>query len=91
LTEHRYRDEVQEDVLSGLHSGVRGTPTFFINGRRHEDRWALEDLLGTIGAADRYRSPDEVGPAPDIAADVVTLASWESFPASDAPGWRQHP
>ena len=51
LTEHRYRDRVQEDVLSGLHSGVRGTPTFFVNGVRHEGRWEIEDLLAAIAAA----------------------------------------
>ena len=91
LSEQRHRARVQDDVLSGLHSGVRGTPMFFINGMRHEGRWELEELLAAITAADRYGAPDELGPAPDIAADRVTLASWESFPASDAPGWRQHP
>ena len=91
LAKHRYREQVQEDVLSGLHSGVRGTPTFFVNGVRHEGRWELEDLLAAIAATDCDGAPDEVGPAPDIAADEVLESSWESFPASDAPGWRQHP
>jgi protein-disulfide isomerase len=63
LTEHRYRDRVQEDLLSGLHSGVRGTPTFFVNGVRHEGRWELEDLLAATAAAQPARPTDEVGPA----------------------------
>ena len=31
-----HRKRIQEDYEGGLVSGVRGTPTFFINSRRHE-------------------------------------------------------
>jgi protein-disulfide isomerase len=31
-----HRARVREDFLSGVESGVSGTPMFFINGRRHE-------------------------------------------------------
>lgn len=44
---------VREDARSGLHSGARVTPTFFINGRRYEGAWdesALsEAMLRSLG------------------------------------------
>jgi NhaA family Na+:H+ antiporter len=44
---------VREDALSGLHSGARVTPTFFINGRRYEGAWdesaLAEALLRSLG------------------------------------------
>jgi hypothetical protein len=33
-------------------------------------------------------TPTEPDSLPDPTWDRVTQASWESFPASDAPGWR---
>jgi protein-disulfide isomerase len=50
---------VREDFLSGVRSGVNGTPTFFINGRRHEGASDVQTLLAAIAAvalADRVRS-----------------------------------
>jgi len=32
IDEERYLDEVQKDFEDGVAAGVRGTPTFFING-----------------------------------------------------------
>jgi protein-disulfide isomerase len=54
LTAHTYADRVRQDVNSGKTSGTRGTPTFFINGRRHTDeeslaRVVLEAVSGTTG------------------------------------------
>jgi protein-disulfide isomerase len=42
---------VREDFMSGVRSGVNGTPTFFINGRRHDGAIDLETLLEAIEAA----------------------------------------
>lgn len=45
LAEHVHADRVHEDFLSGVRSGVNGTPTFFINGLRHDDSYESETLL----------------------------------------------
>jgi protein-disulfide isomerase len=37
--------------MSGVRSGVNGTPTFFINGVRHDGGYQLEDLLAAIEQA----------------------------------------
>jgi len=39
-----YAPRVQEDVASGVRSGVNGTPTFFINGVRHNGGYTIEAL-----------------------------------------------
>ena len=44
-------ERVRADFMSGVRSGVNGTPTFFINGRRHDGSHDLETLLAAIEAA----------------------------------------
>jgi protein-disulfide isomerase len=44
LTIDTYAPRVQEDVSSGVRSGVNGTPTFFINGVRHNGGYTIESL-----------------------------------------------
>src|SRR5918997_1962134 len=39
---HIYAPLIDESLKSGIESGVRGTPTFFINGERYEDSWDLD-------------------------------------------------
>ena len=39
---------VREDFRSGVTSGVNGTPTFFINGVRHDGSWELEALVAAL-------------------------------------------
>jgi protein-disulfide isomerase len=48
LAEERYAPRVHEEFLSGVRSGVNGTPTFFINGYRHNGAWDLESLREAI-------------------------------------------
>ena len=44
-------EHVRRQFQSGVDSGVRSTPTFFINGVRHDDYWDAETLLTAIQAA----------------------------------------
>jgi len=46
-----YAARVREDFLSGARSGVNGTPTFFINGRRHDGPWDAESMTAALEAA----------------------------------------
>jgi protein-disulfide isomerase len=51
LNAHRYRDRVQRDFVSGIRSGVNGTPTFFLNGVRHDGGYDLVTLSSAVDAA----------------------------------------
>lgn len=53
LAQHAYMDRVREDFMSGVRSGVNGTPTFFINGVRHDGSYDRDVLLAAIAAAPR--------------------------------------
>jgi len=48
---HTFIPRVKEDFASGLKSGVTGTPSFFINGVRHEGGWDEVSLMHAIEAA----------------------------------------
>ena len=47
--------KVRDDFMSGVRSGVNGTPTFFINGQRHDGSYQLEALAVAIGRAAQAR------------------------------------
>lgn len=51
LEEHRWSNRVYRDFVSGVRSGVNGTPTFYINGRRHDLSYELPVLLSAIDLA----------------------------------------
>jgi protein-disulfide isomerase len=51
LADHTHAPRVREDFLSGVRSGVNGTPTFFINGVRHDDAWDFQTLMEALSAA----------------------------------------
>jgi protein-disulfide isomerase len=45
------RRKVAEDFISGVNSGVSGTPTFFINDVKHEGPWDAASLLAALQSA----------------------------------------
>jgi protein-disulfide isomerase len=46
-----YLERVSEDVASADASGVSGTPTFFVNGRRHQGVYDIDALTKAIRRA----------------------------------------
>jgi Na+/H+ antiporter NhaA len=54
----RYARQVQEDVDSAESSGVEGTPTFFVGGRRHTGPYDADTLAAALLAA----AGDDGGP-----------------------------
>jgi Na+/H+ antiporter NhaA len=51
LRRREYAARVSEDVASADESGVSGTPTFFINGRRHYGVYDIDTLTEEVRAA----------------------------------------
>ena len=51
LRRREYAERVAEDVASADASGVAGTPSFFINGRRHQGAYDVETLSRAVRTA----------------------------------------
>jgi protein-disulfide isomerase len=51
LAQHVHADRIHEDFMTGVLSGVNGTPTFFINSVRHDDSYEFETLLQALERA----------------------------------------
>jgi protein-disulfide isomerase len=60
LHAHAHKSRVREDFMSGVRSGVNGTPTFFINGVRFDDSWDPDTLTNALKAAARARKTRRV-------------------------------
>ncbi len=48
LVEQTFQKRVRKDLVGGARSGVNGTPTFFINGVRHDGKADVETLAAAI-------------------------------------------
>ena len=69
LRDHDFLDKVQSDFVSGVRSGVNGTPTFFINGVHYKGGNSLPELMTAVDAAAAAArasdTPREARPSPD--------------------------
>ena len=57
LGERTFRERVLEDVAGGRGEGVRGTPTFFVNGERLEGHWRQLAQIVPARLGTRQHSP----------------------------------
>ena len=48
ISSHAHAQRIREDFISGVRSGVNGTPTFYINGIRYNGSWDFETLLKAL-------------------------------------------
>jgi protein-disulfide isomerase len=55
MDDHVYLQRVREHMDSGRASGVRGTPTFFVNGRVKDVSFGIQSLFDAVEAALRQR------------------------------------
>jgi protein-disulfide isomerase len=74
LEQGQWRPRVARDLESGMASGVRGTPTFFVNGRLHQGNYDAGSLLAALGA-----------PPPDFSATSRLTARGAANPAPGPP------
>ncbi len=66
LRRREHAERVADDVATADASGVAGTPSFFINGRRHRGAYDIDTLTAAVRtAAWRARLGDQAGRPPE--------------------------
>ena len=59
LGDGTYGQRIRDDVVGAEASGVEGTPTFFVNGVRHEGRTSTDELAAALLRTDPRGAPRE--------------------------------
>jgi predicted DsbA family dithiol-disulfide isomerase len=62
LRRREHAERVADDVSSADASGVAGTPSFFINGRRHHGAYDVDTLSAAVRAARARAQRSAVSP-----------------------------
>jgi protein-disulfide isomerase len=52
---HRHGDRIRRDFVGGIRSGVNGTPTFYVDGIRHDGDYSLDTLLDVVDRVESSR------------------------------------
>ena len=48
ITQHAYQKRIKDDFMGGVRSGVNGTPTFYVNGVRHDEDAVAKALIEAL-------------------------------------------
>ncbi len=49
IAQHTYQKRIKDDFMGGVRSGVNGTPTFYVNGIRHDGDAIAKALVEALG------------------------------------------
>jgi protein-disulfide isomerase len=80
LAEGWHIERVHEDLQAGLRAGVNGTPTFFINGVRHDGPADLMTLEAAIDRAAAQAGRTNGESSPGQAGDTIAASMWRLAP-----------
>ena len=48
IAQHVYQKRIKDDFMGGVRSGVNGTPTFYVNGVRHDEDAVAKALIEAL-------------------------------------------
>ena len=48
ISQHVYQKRIKDDFMGGVRSGVNGTPTFYVNGVRHDEDAVAKALIEAL-------------------------------------------
>ena len=48
IAQHMYQKRIKDDFMGGVRSGVNGTPTFYVNGVRHDEDAIAKALIEAL-------------------------------------------
>jgi Na+/H+ antiporter NhaA len=89
----RYAARVEADVISAAASKVRGTPTFFVNGRRHRGATDVDTLTAALLVDQDMTLPLDPEPAAAVRPPVgvgARAVDPASLPPADIPNPEKH-